>query len=361
MNIIFNLIIFSLVLGIIVLIHELGHLLAAKKFGVYCHEFAIGMGPVILKLKKPEWETTYSIRLFPIGGFVAMAGEDEPREDVEVPFERTLPGVKAWKRLIIMLAGIFMNMLLAFLIFWGMTSSLGIVDVPSAEIASIQENSAAQEAGLMVNDRINKFIFHDGSQLIAEDFNDIFIALATYGEYGFDVEVERNGSLETFRVDPKFDAAEDRYLIGIGAPQAVHRNVGFLAAIPLAFAQIKDVIVQFFFIITRLFRGIGLDAIGGPIGIFEVTSQVQAIGSEALIDGFIFFLNLVALLSVNLGVVNLIPIPVMDGGRAVLTLIEMALGRPLNKKLANAIMMVGLLIMVALFVFIMGNDIRKLF
>ena len=354
MNIIFNLIIFALVLGIIVLIHEFGHLLAAKKFGVYCHEFAIGMGPVIFKVKKPEWETTYSIRLFPIGGFVAMAGEDEPVEDVEVPLERTLPGIAAWKRLIIMLAGIVMNMVLAFLIFWGMSTSLGVVDIPAAQVASIQENSAAAEAGLMLDDKITKFEFHDGTELIVEDFNDVFIALATYGEYGFDVTIERNGSLESLTIQPKFDPAEDRYLIGIGAPEAVHRDLSIFAAIPVAFSQIKDVIVQFFFIITRLFRGIGLDAIGGPIGIYEVTSQVRT-------QGFVFFLNLVALLSVNLGVVNLIPIPVMDGGRALLTIVEMVIGRPINKKVENAIMMVGLLIMVALFVFIMGNDIRKLF
>lgn len=353
MEIIINIIIFSLVLGIIVLVHEFGHLLAAKKFGVYCHEFAIGMGPVIFRLKKPEWETTYSIRLLPIGGFVAMAGEDAPLEDVEVPEARTLPGIAAWKRLIIMLAGIVMNMILAFLIFWGMSASQGIVDMPPAEIVSVQENSAADKAGLLAGDEITLFEFHDGSELAPKDFNDVLIALATYGEHGFEMTVVRENTTETFKVQPIFDEEEGRYLLGIMAPQAEHRELGIFSAIPVALTQIKDVIGQFFFIITRLFRGIGLDAIGGPIAIFEVTSQVQTLG-------FMFFLNLVALLSVNLAVVNLIPIPVMDGGRALLTLVEMITGKPINKKVENVIMMLGVLLILALFVFIMVNDIRKL-
>lgn len=353
MSVLFNLLIFVLVLGIIVLIHELGHLLAAKYFGIYCHEFAIGMGPVLFKLKKPNWETTYSIRLLPIGGFVAMAGEDEPLEDVEVPEERTLPGVKAWKRLIVMLAGVAMNIILAFVIFWGLTANLGVVDIPDAQVATVQENSPAEEAGLLAGDNIVKINFHDGSSLEPKDFNDIFIALSTYGEYGFELEIDRADESFTTKIEPEWYDQEERYLLGITAPQAEHREVGFFASIPLAIYEIKDVVVQFFFIITRLFRGIGLDAIGGPIGIYEITSQVQT-------QGFVFFLNLVALLSVNLAIVNLIPIPVMDGGRALLTGIEIIIGRPINKKLENAIMMIGVALILALFVFIMANDIRKL-
>ena len=354
MSLIINLIIFSLVLGIIVLVHEFGHLLAAKKFGVYCHEFAIGMGPVVFRIKKPEWETTYSIRLLPLGGFVAMAGEDAPLEDVEVPVERTLPGVAAWKRLIIMLSGIVMNIILAFLIFWGMSTTMGIMDMPAAEVASVQVDSPAEEAGLQEGDIITKFEFHDGSSLVPKDFNDVFIALATYGEHGFDMVVERSDTTETVHIEPAWDEAEGRYLLGIMAPAGEHRDLGIFESIPVAINQIKEVVSQFFFIITRLFRGIGLDAIGGPIAIFEVTSQVQTLG-------FAFFLNLVALLSVNLAVVNLVPIPVMDGGRALLTVVEMITGKPLNKKVENFIMTVGVLLIAALFVFIMVNDIRKLF
>lgn len=354
MSLLINLIVFSLVLGIIVLVHEFGHLLAAKKFGVYCHEFAIGMGPVIFRIKKPEWETSYSIRLLPLGGFVAMAGEDEPLEDVVVPEERTLPGVAAWKRLIIMLSGIVMNIVLAFLIFWGMSTTMGVMDIPAAEVSSVQVDSAAEEAGLLAGDVITEFKFHDGTSLVPKDFNDVFIALATYGEHGFDVTVERSETEETLHIQPKWDDSEERYLLGIMAPPAEHRDLSLFAAIPVAINQIKEVVGQFFFIITRLFRGIGLDAVGGPIAIFEVTSQVQTLG-------FGFFLNLVALLSVNLAVVNLIPIPVMDGGRALLTVIEMITGKPLNKKVESIIMTAGVLLIMALFIFIMVNDIRKLF
>ena len=353
MDIILNLLVFALVLGIIVLIHELGHLLAAKKFGVYCHEFAIGMGPVLFKLKKPEWETTYSIRALPLGGFVAMAGEDAPIEDVEVPVERTINGIEPWKRLIIMLAGIVMNFVLAFLIFWGLSSTLGVVDVPKAEVAVVQENSAASEAGLEIGDKIVNIEFHDGTNLKPKDFNDVFIALSTYGEYGFDLTLDRQGKEIKTHIEPRWEETEERFLMGIVAPDAEHHDLNIIQAIPAAFKEIKNVVVQFFFIITRLFRGIGLDAVGGPIGIYEVTSQVR-------VHGFIFFLNLVALLSVNLGVVNLLPIPVMDGGRALLTLVEIIIGRPINKKVEEIIMTAGVILILALFVFIMVNDIRKL-
>ncbi|CAM3584697.1 RIP metalloprotease RseP [Erysipelothrix urinaevulpis] len=352
---IFNILVFALVMGIIVLIHELGHLLAAKKFGVYCHEFAIGMGPVLFKLKKPEWETTYSIRAFPLGGFVAMAGEDAPVEDnIEVPEERTINGIKPWKRLIVMLAGVTMNFILAFLIFWGMSTYNGTVDMPKAEIATVQENSPAAEAGLQANDKFVEFNFHDGTHLKPKTFNEVFIALETYGQYGFDVTVDRQGETFTTTIHPERDEKDERYIMGITAPAGKHRDLTVFSAIPVALLEIKTVIVQFFFIITRLFRGIGLNNVGGPIGIFEVTSQVRTYG-------FLFFLNLVALLSVNLAVVNLLPIPVMDGGRAILTLIEMITGKPINKKLEEVIMMIGVVLIFALFIFIMLNDIRKLF
>lgn len=357
MDFILNILVFALVLGIIVLIHELGHLLAAKAFGVYCHEFSIGMGPAIASFKKDHWETTYSIRALPLGGYVAMAGEDVPPEmmgGVEVPKDRTLDGIKAWKRLIVMLAGIFMNLVLAFVLFWGLISSQGIVQSPEPIIQEVSLASPAEEAGLQAGDRIVKMTFYDGKTLKPETFDDVLMGLSTYEHRSLELDIDRDGEALTIEITPEYSEEHERYLIGIVAPMGQVEKVSFFAAAPYAIGQIGMIIQQFFFIITRLFRGIGLNNVGGPIGIYEVTSQVR-------VHGFIFFINLVALLSVNLAVVNLLPIPVMDGGRALLTLIEMIRGRPLDKKVENFIMNIGLILILALFIFIMYNDIRKAF
>lgn len=151
-----NLLWFVLILGAIVIVHEFGHLLAAKKFGVYCKEFSIGMGPLLWQ--KQKGETAWSIRALPIGGFVAMAGEDEEsdeKDELDIPFERTLNGIKPWKQVIVMAAGAFMNVLLAWLIFIGITAYQGSVSVPPKPIvASVVENSPAQKAGFHVGDEI---------------------------------------------------------------------------------------------------------------------------------------------------------------------------------------------------------------
>ncbi|HEY4537245.1 MAG TPA: RIP metalloprotease RseP [Erysipelothrix sp.] len=357
MNFILNLIMFALVLGIIVMIHELGHLIAAKAFGVYCHEFAIGMGPKIASYKKPGGETKYSIRALPLGGYVAMAGEDVPADaldGVHVPLERTIDGIKPWKRLIVMLAGIFMNFVLAFLIFWGLLFAQGTVEPPAPIIESVQAGYPAEKAGLMAGDEIIKMTFFDGKSLVPETFNDVLMALTTYEDRAVTLTVKRGSDTLDLELQPEYLAEENRYIIGVIIPQGKVRELGLFEAAGTSVLQIKMIISQFFFLITRLVRGIGLDNVGGPIGIFEVTSQVRT-------QGFVFFLSLVAMLSVNLGVVNILPIPVMDGGRALLTIIEMILGRPINKKLENFIMNIGMMLLFALFIFIMYNDIRKKF
>lgn len=357
MDFILNLLVFALVLGIIVLIHELGHLLAAKAFGVYCHEFSIGMGPAIATIKKDHWETKYSIRALPLGGYVAMAGEDVPADmldGVEVPKERTIDGIKPWKRLIVMLAGIFMNLVLAFVLFWGLIATQGVAKSPDPVIAEVSVESPASKAGLEAGDRITKITFDDGKTMVPDTFDDVLMGLSTYEHRALKLEVDRNGEVFETELTPEYSAEHERYLIGIMAPAPTQEKIGFFASAPYAIAQIGMIIQQFFFLITRLFRGIGLNNIGGPIGIYEVTSQVR-------VYGFVFFINLVALLSVNLAVVNILPIPVMDGGRALLTIIEMIIGRPLNKKVETFIMNIGVILILALFIFIMYNDIRKAF
>lgn len=353
MSIIMSIIYFALVLSILVFVHELGHLIAAKMFGVYCQEFAIGMGPKVFSIKKPHWETTYSIRALPLGGFVSMAGE--PGEgDMGVPVERSMVGIARWKRLIIMLAGIFMNLVLAVVVYAGMFSMNGVVEVPKPIVAAVVEGMPADKAGMQANDVMTEITFADGSVVHPKTFADLQTGMAMYKDKPMTIKLDRNGASETVTVTPEPSKEnKDVYVIGIQAPAATLRNVNLFEAVPLAFAEVGSVIAQMIFILNRVFRGIGLDSLGGPIAIFGATSQVNTYGA-------VYFFNLVALLSVNLAVVNLLPIPIMDGGRVVITLIEMIIRRPIPEKLENALMIAGVALVLVFFVYISFQDVMRI-
>lgn len=348
MDFLINLFYFALVLCTLVFVHELGHLLAAKYFGVYCKEFAIGMGPTLFKIKKPHWETTYSIRALPLGGFVSMAGE--PGEgDMGVDASRTMVGIARWKRLIIMLAGIFMNLVLAFCIYTGMFAVNGTVVMPKAEIATVMEGTPAEKAGFQVGDVITKLTFYDGTQTIIEDIEDLQVGLAVYADRPVTVTLDRKGTEVNTELTPELNAETNSYIIGIQTPPLTQRSVGFLEAITLSFAQIGSVVSQMLFLLTRMIKGIGVENLGGPVAIFGVTSEIATYGIQ-------YFFNLVALLSVNLAVINLLPIPVMDGGRVVITVVEMIFRRPIPEKLENIIMSASIALMLAFFLFVTYND-----
>lgn len=352
MDIILSVLYFVVVLGILVFIHELGHLIAAKTFGVYCKEFAIGMGPKVYSIKKDHWETTYSIRLLPLGGFVSMAGE--PGEgDMDVPFERTVPGIARWKRLIVMLAGVTMNIALAYLIFFGMTLHYGAVDSPKPIIQEVIKDSPAEAAGMLAYDEIIELTFYDGTSMRPKNFDLLTQAISTYGKKSIDFTVLRDGNEVTLSITPeKID--DGRYIIGVYPVRGELRQVAFFEAINIAHQQVLTIITALVFLIPRLFRGIGTEAVGGPIEIFRATSEIAVYGLP-------YFFLLLANLSVNLAVLNLLPIPVLDGGRALLTVFEMIIRRPIPEKIENFVMLIGVLLMGFIFVFIMSKDIIKLF
>lgn len=351
MDIILNIINFALVMGIVVFIHELGHLLAAKAFGVYCNEFAIGMGPKLFSIKRPNWETTYSIRLLPIGGFVSMAGEPGEQE-YEVEVERTIPGVAPWKRLIIMLAGIGMNILLTFVIFTGVFWSQGEVIDPDTTIHSVEPGGPADLAGLKDGDIITQIEFFDGDVVGVKTFTELATYIGTYGDTEMIITYTRDNISHTTSLTPIMK--EDRPLIGIQGNPATIQPINFFEAMGASISYMVMNVQSLIFVIGRLFRGIGTNAIGGPIQIFQITSEVKN-------NGFLYFVQLVGLFSLNLAVLNLLPIPVLDGGRAFLTIVEMIIRRPLPKKFENIVMIIGAGLVISFMVFIIYNDIWKLF
>jgi len=340
---------FALVLGVIVLIHEIGHLVTAKLFNVYCKEFAVGMGPKIFSKKFKE--TEYSIRALPLGGFVAMAGEEGV--DDNVPFERSILGIAPWKRMIVMLAGIFMNFVLAFVLFVGIYAYQGYaVEAPKPIIAGTMVDSPAEKAGFMANDLIKKITFSDGTTVIPTDFYEIIAYIQMYTDTT-EFVVERSGSEITISVTPEFIEAENRYYLGITMPSATRVDINILGALKYGALEVGNTVESMVFTLTRLIRGIGLNAISGPIGIYQVTATQASYG-------LINILYLMGLLSINVAIFNLLPLPILDGGRVVLTLYELIFKKPMSKKVEQVLMVISIGLLLLLMAFVTLQDILRL-
>lgn len=353
MGTILNIIYFVLILSVIIIVHELGHLIAAKRFGVYCKEFSIGMGPVLWQRKKGE--TAWSIRALPIGGFVAMAGEDADDEDEEldIPYERTLNGIKKWKQIVVMAAGAFMNVMLAWILFIGITAYQGQTVVESTPIVGgVLEGKAAEKAGIEKGDKIVKITQGDTTS-VPESWSDVSKFLLYHqGEMTF--VVERDQKQVSIKITP-YENEDGEYMIGVQQDSASRKikDISLLEAIPYGTQKMVSSVSMIFEALGKLVQGIGLNSLSGPVGIYKVTSDITQ-------EGWLSTLALVGLLSVNVGIFNLLPIPILDGGRIFILLIEALIGRKLSERVQNAVMMAGLILLVGIMLLATWNDISRL-
>ena len=345
---------FVLILSVIIIIHELGHLIAAKHFGVYCKEFSIGMGPMIYQ--KQVGETACSVRALPIGGYVAMAGEtleDDGEDEEDIPFERTINGIKPWKQIIVMAAGAIMNILLAWVIFVGITAYQGQIAIPgSPVITSFSENSPAEKAGFKVNDEIIKVQNGTHSEKV-DEFDDV-VEFINYFQGETTFTVLRDGKEVEVKMTPVLDEEENIYKMGVYHDNYDVKKINLLEAIPYGTQKMVDSVSTILNSLGKLIQGIGLKNLSGPVGIFKMTDQITQ-------TGFLTTMAFVGLLSVNVGIFNLLPIPILDGGRIFITLIEMLIGRKLSERVQNVIMTIGLVAIVALMLYATWNDITRLF
>lgn len=329
------------VFGVLVTVHEFGHFITAKLTGMRVDEFAIGFGPKIYQQK--DGETLYSLRAIPLGGYNKIAGMDPDDPEEENSFKsKSIPA-----RMLVILAGSLMNFLLPVILFSGIFMINGIekpVDEPV--LGTVITDKAADRAGLKVGDKI---LTINGKQINA--WNDIIVSLQENGTKEVSLTAERNGAVQTFTMTPEFDEQLGRTLIGI-SPAFVSEKPGVADSIKMGFGYTKYIIFAMVDGLQKIVTGKAPAEVAGPIGVAQMAGEVAEKGVLPLI-------SFVAFLSINLGVINLLPLPALDGGHFVLLLLEGVRGKPLGSKAMNTIQTIGVALILAITLFSTFKDITR--
>jgi len=328
----------------LIFIHEFGHFIFARIFNVAIKEFAIGMGPRILSKKSKKSGIRYSLRILPIGGFVSMVGEDEETED-----ERALNKKPVWQRLIIMAAGAFMNLMLGVII----TSVIVISGdvLASTQIVRFNEdNSLSQTSGLAIGEEIVKI-----NDTKINIINDLVFAVMRDGIEPVDVTVIRAG--EKIKIENvKFPTVvEDGELFGNIDFKVGTEEKNFINVLRHSVFQSVSSVNMIWQSLLDLITGrYGIDQISGPVGTTTVIT-------EAAERGPIYLLNICALISLNLGIFNLLPLPALDGGRIVFLFVELIRRKPLKPEYEGYVHFAGIVVLMLFMLFITYKDFMKLF
>ena len=341
---------FILVLGITIFVHELGHFIFAKKAKVHIYEFAIGMGPKLFSFKRINDETTYSIRLIPLGGFVQMAGE-EIEEDRSIPAERRMQSKTWFQRFKIIVAGALFNFLLALLLLFMMGLFYGSPEMKPV-IGKVHKDYPAYDQGVEKGDLI---LTIDGKKMRTWDEVLLFLELSKDGKALVFELKDTSGEFKKVTIQPIEEEENGivKYKYGLGITE--DKNYGLGAAIKFTFTKFLTIIDSMFKVIGNLITGgLGINNLAGPVGIYNI------IGEEVS-NGLVSALYLISFLSINVGFINLIPFPAFDGGRILFLVIEKIKGSKVNPKTENIIHNIGFALLILLMLIITIQDIKKLF
>jgi regulator of sigma E protease len=350
-----NILVAILIFGLIVLFHEFGHFIVARRCGVKVLEFSIGMGPKLFSVRGKD--TVYSVRCLPLGGYCSMLGEDTD----EVPEEGSFTSKPVWQRFLVIAAGPIFNFILAFLMALLVVSFSG---VNRCVLKGVTDGFPAKEAGLEAGDIITRI---DRQPITI--FDDVTLYLYMHPGKTVNVTVKRpsadgSGKAEklSFTITPKYNDEYKSYMLGIetsGVPERV-KNIGeafFYSAYQVKFT-VKETVDSLKMLISRK---ISANELTGPVGIVnvigETVNESKQYGLGAVLLNLIY---MTLLLSANLGVMNLLPLPALDGGRLVFLVIEGILGHPINRKFEGLVHLTGFFLLMALMAFVMFNDIRNL-
>ncbi len=337
-----SIIVSILVFSVVIIIHEMGHFITAKMSGIKVNEFSIGMGPKLFGITKGD--TDYSVRAFPIGGYVAMEGEDE-ESDVEGSFSNA----PVQNRIAVVLAGAFMNMILGFAVLFYLTSTKEAIT--SRTVSSFYENAMTQQTGLMVGDEI---VAINGRKCYIAD--DIIYEFARTQNGQANFTVIRDGKkvdLENVTFDTYIDENGLKQMVIDFTVLPIEKTLPNM--IKESFNWTISIARMVFLSLIDLMTGnIAINQMSGPVGIVTTISDAVNYGIEPV-------LMILAMITINLGVFNLIPFPALDGGRLVFLLVELVRGKPLNQKYEILVNSVGMILLLGFMAFVTFSDITKFF
>ncbi len=355
-----TLILFIVIFGVVVIAHEFGHFLIAKANGIHVVEFAVGMGPNIVSFKKGG--TKYSLKLLPIGGACMFEGEDGVMEKDEAAGESVEPGpgsflkANVWARIATVVAGPVFNLILAFVIAFIMVNLDVAIRDPVA--TQVTEGGGAQAAGLQDGDRILSLA---GQKIKLYQEISLYMQ-AVYRGGDLEVTYERDGERYTTVLTPQYNEEYGYYLLGISNSDFVEPK----GAQTLAYAwyEMRYSVKATYMSLGMLFRGqVSRQDVAGPVGIAVnvVGATYEAAKEYGWKNVLLNMLNITLMLSVNLGLLNLLPIPALDGGRLVFLLIEVIRGKPVPPEKEGIVHFIGLMFFMILMVFIFFNDLANIF
>lgn len=371
-----TIIIFILILSLLVFVHEFGHFIVSRKLGVKVDEFGIGFPPRaigVYKNRSGKWitvignkkvddipTTLYSLNWFPLGGFCSIKGENGEHANEADSFGSK----KIWKRIAIVSAGVTMNFILAAVLL-GIGFMIGLpqeikddgtktltIKNPQIQVMGIVEKSPAELAGLATGDTI---LSVGGNEVFSiSEINEI---ITKNGEIETDIKIKRNDAILEKKITPTLSETEGRVLMGVSLVKTGTLQYPWYKAIYMGFATafdlLKAILVAFYTIIRDLIIGVKVETdVAGPIGIAVLTGKVVDMG-------LIYVIQFAALLSLNLAVINFLPIPALDGGRVVFLVLEKIRGKAVNPRIENIIHMTGFALLMLLVILVTVNDISK--
>lgn len=361
-------IIFLIILAVLILVHEFGHFIVAKKSGVRVDEFGLGFPPKIFGYKKGE--TEYTLNWVPFGGFVRIFGENPDEESLTGPdSKRSMVNKSPWIQAAILVAGVTFNLIFAWILLSisfmsGFPASTGMSDTGEianarVTIINVLEDSPASDAGLEIGDAI--LFLESGDQALQEgiDTDSVSDFIKNSGGAEITALIERDGETQTLTIVPEEGVVEDRYAVGVTMDMIGTLKLGPVAAVveggKTTLHLIGAVALGFAGLLSDIFTGSAdLGSVSGPVGIAGLVGNATEFG-------FIYLLGFTAFISINLAVLNLVPFPALDGGRLLFLLIEGIKGSKIDPKIANVLNGIGFALLLLLMLLVTIQDIYKLF
>lgn len=348
-----TLILFVLIFGAVVISHEFGHFLLAKANGIHVVEFSVGMGPGIWSFTKGD--TKYSLKLFPIGGACMFEGEDGVAAKEGEVSEGSFLNASVWGRISTVVAGPVFNFILGFVISLIMVSMVVAVREPIA--TQVTEGGAAMEAGMQDGDRI---VALNGEKVRLTD--EIFLFNRVNGGKEAQVRYLRDGVEYETTLTPRYDEATGSYMLGIMLSD--YKELNGIERVKYAWYEMRYCVKATYQSLGMLIQGkVGREEVAGPVGIaVNVVGKTYDQAKENGVKSVVYsMLNITLLLSVNLGILNLLPLPALDGGRLVFLLLEIIRGKPIPPEKEGMVHFIGLAFFMVLMVFVLFNDIVNIF